>query len=84
MTYRILALAALIDLAGCSGIVGTSGQITGITIPAGCEAMYSASFPPGAMAINEHCVMPAATATAAVPAVAGTIAPADRAIRILR
>lgn len=36
-----LALA----LAGCQGIVGTNGQVTGVTVPPGCKGSITFSYP---------------------------------------
>lgn len=39
-----LFVVALLTLAGCQGIVGTNGNITGITVPPGCAASGEATF----------------------------------------
>ena len=41
---RCVLLAFVIFVAGCQGIVGPGGQITGITVPPGCTAQYQVSF----------------------------------------
>ncbi|MGH7053674.1 MAG: hypothetical protein ACREFA_07640 [Stellaceae bacterium] len=43
---KILALIALAGaLAGCQGILGANGQVTGFTVPPGCKGSYTFTWP---------------------------------------
>ncbi|MGH7109094.1 MAG: hypothetical protein ACREFK_01565 [Stellaceae bacterium] len=44
--HKILALIALAGaLAGCQGILGANGQVTGFTVPPGCKGSYTFTWP---------------------------------------
>lgn len=65
---RILALAILAGaLAGCQGIIGANGGITGLTVPPGCKAQGSFSYPMPQGAIMFSCDETGAVASAALP-----------------
>lgn len=51
----LAALAALaLALAGCQGLIGANGQVTGFTVPAGCkgQAMFSYPMPQGSIMVQ--------------------------------
>lgn len=42
---RLFALALAAGLAGCQGILGAGGAVTGFTVPPGCKGTADFSFP---------------------------------------
>jgi hypothetical protein len=55
MTCRIVAIAGLLVLGSCQGIVGPGGSISGLTVPPGCKAEGAIAFPAAIGSISFSC-----------------------------
>lgn len=74
MIRNIVAVAALtVALAGCQSLIGANGAITGLTVPPGCKAEGSFSYPMPQGAIMFSCDETGAVASAAAPHMMRTV-----------
>lgn len=55
LVAKIGAAAFVAALCGCQGIIGANGGITGLTVPPGCKAQGSFSYPMPQGAIMFSC-----------------------------
>jgi hypothetical protein len=64
--FTALAFVGALAVAGCQGIVAPNGQLSGITVPPGCKAEGTISFPVATGALSFACDETSLSAPAAL------------------